>query len=170
MPLFMLIFVLVGVGVVVGGIAAWLRQHKWRMRARRAEAEARDLRARLDAERAAPQRARGAGGIAAVRRAAGGVNSQSSEHDLRIVTADDIDRVLRYDALIDALAEAFRADIAAPDKIAYFIPQPSGSEAKILLMPAWTQPPASGSSATSWSTCFPTTPSATSRRCSAATC
>ena len=45
MPLFMLIFALVAVGVVVGGIAAWLRQHKWRMRARRAEAEARDLRA-----------------------------------------------------------------------------------------------------------------------------
>jgi uncharacterized integral membrane protein len=48
MPLFMLIFVLVAVGVVVGGIAAWLKQHKWRTRARRAEAEARDLRARLD--------------------------------------------------------------------------------------------------------------------------
>jgi uncharacterized integral membrane protein len=49
MPLFMLIFVLVGVGVVVGGIASWLRQHEWRMRARLAETEARDLRARLDA-------------------------------------------------------------------------------------------------------------------------
>jgi len=48
MPLFMLIFALVTVGVVVGGIAAWLKQHKWRMRARRAEAEARDLRVRLD--------------------------------------------------------------------------------------------------------------------------
>jgi uncharacterized integral membrane protein len=48
MPLFVLIFVLVALGVVVGGIAAWLRQHKWRARARRAEAEARDLRARLD--------------------------------------------------------------------------------------------------------------------------
>jgi uncharacterized integral membrane protein len=48
MPLFILIFVLVAVGVVVGGIAAWLKQHKWRMRARRAEAEARDLRVRLD--------------------------------------------------------------------------------------------------------------------------
>ncbi len=57
---------------------------------------------------------------------------------MRIVTADDIDRVLRYDALIDALAEAFRADIAVPDKIAHFIPQPSGREAKVLLMPAWT--------------------------------
>ena len=48
-PLFALIFVLVGLGVLVGGIAAWLKQHKWRSRARRAEAEARDLRARLDA-------------------------------------------------------------------------------------------------------------------------
>ena len=50
MPLFMLIFALVTVGVLVGGIAAWLKQHKWRTRARIAEAEARDLRARLDAE------------------------------------------------------------------------------------------------------------------------
>ena len=49
MPLFVLIFVLVALGVVVGGIAAWLKQHKWRARARRAEAEARDLRGRLDA-------------------------------------------------------------------------------------------------------------------------
>ena len=51
MPLFILIFVLVGVGVVIGGIAAWLRQHKWRVRARRAEAEARELRAALEAQR-----------------------------------------------------------------------------------------------------------------------
>ena len=50
MPLFVLIFVLVGIGVLVGGIAAWLKQHKWRVRARRAEAEVRDLRARIDAQ------------------------------------------------------------------------------------------------------------------------
>jgi alanine dehydrogenase len=57
---------------------------------------------------------------------------------MRIVTADDINRLLRYDALIDALAKAFRSDIAMPDKIAHLIPQPSGREAKVLLMPAWT--------------------------------
>jgi ornithine cyclodeaminase len=57
---------------------------------------------------------------------------------MRIVTADDINRVLRYDALIDALADAFRSDITAPDKIAHFIPQPSGGEAKVMLMPAWS--------------------------------
>ena len=45
MPMFILIFVLVGIGVLVGGTAAWLRQSKWRARARRAEADARDLRA-----------------------------------------------------------------------------------------------------------------------------
>jgi uncharacterized integral membrane protein len=48
-PLYVLIFALVGVGVLVGGIAAWFKQHRWRVRARRAEAEARELRARLDA-------------------------------------------------------------------------------------------------------------------------
>jgi uncharacterized integral membrane protein len=47
LPLFVLVFALVGLGVLVGGIAAWLRQHKWRARARRAEADARDLRERL---------------------------------------------------------------------------------------------------------------------------
>lgn len=51
MPLFILIFVLVGIGVLIGGTAAWLKQHKWRARARRAEADVRRLRAELDAER-----------------------------------------------------------------------------------------------------------------------
>jgi len=50
-PLFILIFLLVGVGVLVGGIAAWLRQHKWRARARRAEADVKRLRIELEAER-----------------------------------------------------------------------------------------------------------------------
>jgi hypothetical protein len=48
-PLFILIFVLVGLGILIGGVAAWFKQHKWRARARRAEAEARELRERLDA-------------------------------------------------------------------------------------------------------------------------
>ena len=56
----------------------------------------------------------------------------------KVIGADDIGRVLRYDALIDALDEAFRADITAPDKIAHFIPQPAGGDAKVMLMPAWS--------------------------------
>jgi alanine dehydrogenase len=57
---------------------------------------------------------------------------------MRVVTADEINRVLSYGALIDALAEAFRSDIVVPDKIAHFIPQASGGDAKVLMMPAWS--------------------------------
>jgi uncharacterized integral membrane protein len=45
LPLFALMLALVFGGVILGGIAAWLRQAKWRSRARRFEAEARRLRA-----------------------------------------------------------------------------------------------------------------------------
>lgn len=47
-PLYLLVLALVIVGVVVGGIAAWLRQGKWRRAARLAQGEARALRAELD--------------------------------------------------------------------------------------------------------------------------
>ena len=43
-----MILVLVIGGVVVGGIAAWLRQSKWRRAARLAKAQARELRAEVD--------------------------------------------------------------------------------------------------------------------------
>jgi uncharacterized integral membrane protein len=48
LPLFLLILVLVIAGVVLGGVAAWLRQSKWRRAARRAEREAHRLRAELE--------------------------------------------------------------------------------------------------------------------------
>jgi uncharacterized integral membrane protein len=48
MPLFVLIFVLLILGVLIGGTAAWLRQSRWRRAARRLDAELRDLRAELD--------------------------------------------------------------------------------------------------------------------------
>lgn len=47
-PLFALVLALVTVGVVIGGVAAWLRQSKWRRAARVSEAEARELRAEVD--------------------------------------------------------------------------------------------------------------------------
>jgi hypothetical protein len=48
LPLFALILMLIIGGVVVGGIAAWLKQSKWRRAARHAEWEARELRAEVD--------------------------------------------------------------------------------------------------------------------------
>src|SRR5262245_61299165 len=47
-PMFALILGLVIAGVILGGVAAWLKQSKWRRAARLAEAEARGLRAELD--------------------------------------------------------------------------------------------------------------------------
>jgi len=44
MPLFVLIFLLVLLGVLIGGVAAWLRQSKWRRNARRLEADVEALR------------------------------------------------------------------------------------------------------------------------------
>jgi uncharacterized integral membrane protein len=47
-PLYVLILALVIAGVIVGGIAAWLRQGRWRGRARLAESKARELRREND--------------------------------------------------------------------------------------------------------------------------
>ncbi len=58
---------------------------------------------------------------------------------VRFVSAQDVGRVLAYPALIDALAEAFRAEIVAPVRHTHMIPQVGGADAKLLLMPAWTQ-------------------------------
>jgi uncharacterized integral membrane protein len=47
-PLYLVAFALLIVGVVLGGCAAWLRQAKWRTRARRAEAQVKVLRTQLN--------------------------------------------------------------------------------------------------------------------------
>jgi len=56
---------------------------------------------------------------------------------MRVITADEIDRVLTYPALIEALREGFRADIELPVRHHHPIKQ-SGAEAMLLLMPAWS--------------------------------
>jgi Lipopolysaccharide assembly protein A domain len=48
MPLYQLMLLLVIAGVVLGGVAAWVRQGKWRRAARLADAHARELRAEVD--------------------------------------------------------------------------------------------------------------------------
>ena len=48
LPLFVIIFVVLILGVLVGGIAAWLRQSKWRRTARHLDAEVRALRTELE--------------------------------------------------------------------------------------------------------------------------
>ena len=43
LPLFVLIFILLILGVIIGGVAAWLRQGSWRRQARRLEGEVHEL-------------------------------------------------------------------------------------------------------------------------------
>jgi uncharacterized integral membrane protein len=48
LPLYVLMLILLTGGVLVGGIAAWLRQGRWRRAARLADAQARELRVEVD--------------------------------------------------------------------------------------------------------------------------
>jgi uncharacterized integral membrane protein len=49
LPLFVLIILLLIIGVLIGGLAAWVRQGKWRIAARRWERQAQALRKKLEA-------------------------------------------------------------------------------------------------------------------------
>lgn len=51
LPLFIVIFIVLIIGVLIGGFAAWLRQGKWRRSARRLEGEVRTLHDEIDAIR-----------------------------------------------------------------------------------------------------------------------
>ncbi len=45
LPLFVVVFAVLILGVLIGGIAAWIRQSKWRRTARKLDAQVRALRA-----------------------------------------------------------------------------------------------------------------------------
>jgi uncharacterized integral membrane protein len=51
LPLFIIIFVLLIIGVIIGGVAAWMRQASWRRSARRLDAQVRDLHGEIEAMR-----------------------------------------------------------------------------------------------------------------------
>jgi uncharacterized integral membrane protein len=50
-PLFVLIFIVLILGVLIGGIAAWMRQSRWRRTARRLDADVRALHDEVEALR-----------------------------------------------------------------------------------------------------------------------
>ena len=51
LPLFAVLFAVLILGVLIGGIAAWIRQGKWRRAARRLDGEVRGLHQEMDAIR-----------------------------------------------------------------------------------------------------------------------
>jgi ornithine cyclodeaminase/alanine dehydrogenase-like protein (mu-crystallin family) len=57
---------------------------------------------------------------------------------MRVISAEEISRVLDFPSLVDALDDAFRAEIKIPPRAHVAIPRP-GAEATLLLMPAWTE-------------------------------
>jgi ornithine cyclodeaminase/alanine dehydrogenase-like protein (mu-crystallin family) len=59
---------------------------------------------------------------------------------MRVVSAAEIDRALAYPDLIQTLREAFRAATVAPSRHHHGIPR-EGTEATLLLMPAWDESP-----------------------------
>ena len=56
---------------------------------------------------------------------------------MRVVSADDLGRVLTFPKLIAALREAFRSDIEVPVRHHHPIARPGEPDAILLLMPAW---------------------------------
>lgn len=58
---------------------------------------------------------------------------------MRFFSAAEIDGLLTFPALIDALADAFRGDIVTPVRHHHAIERPDAA-ATLLLMPAWTAP------------------------------
>jgi ornithine cyclodeaminase len=57
---------------------------------------------------------------------------------VRIIPAEDVNSILTYPELIDALAAAFRAEIVLPVRHHHTIAR-AGADATLLLMPAWTE-------------------------------
>jgi alanine dehydrogenase len=62
---------------------------------------------------------------------------------MKVITGEDLDRILTYPALIEALREAFRAEVTVPLRHHHPIAQQTGGAAMILLMPAWNSGPGS---------------------------
>jgi uncharacterized membrane protein YciS (DUF1049 family) len=52
-PLYMLIFAAIALGIVIGGVGTWLGQGRWRRQARRLKHEAKDMRRENERYRAA---------------------------------------------------------------------------------------------------------------------
>jgi ornithine cyclodeaminase len=73
---------------------------------------------------------------------------------VRLISAAEITAALKFPALIDAIADAFRAEITAPLRHHHAMAR-AGGEATLLLMPAWTAEAASSFIGTKVVSVFP---------------
>ena len=143
LPLFAVIFAAVMLGVVIGGVGELARAGQdtaspAATQARDAPAALRD-RAPEGAERAGHDPA-GNGSVLPEPRL---LREGFQDPAMRVVTSAEIDRVLTFPALIEALAEAFCGDMVAPVRHHHEIER-DGAHGTLLLMPAWTGPAIAG--------------------------
>jgi len=73
---------------------------------------------------------------------------------VRFISASEVEAVLEFPVLVEAIAEAFRANVAAPLRHHHSIGG-EGKEATLLLMPAWLKGPAESFIGTKVVTVFP---------------
>jgi ornithine cyclodeaminase/alanine dehydrogenase-like protein (mu-crystallin family) len=62
------------------------------------------------------------------------------------ISADDVDRALSFAGLVETLREAFRAGAIQPVRHHHSLERPDGAASTLLLMPAWTDFNAAGTS------------------------
>lgn len=83
LPLFLLVFLLVIAGVLIGGIAAWLKQSRWRRRARRVEFQLQQAEAEVDRLKRRLRGVTGGGAAASPGQAEGGAAGAERPVDTR---------------------------------------------------------------------------------------
>jgi ornithine cyclodeaminase len=64
-----------------------------------------------------------------------------------MISADDVDRCLNFPDLVEGLREAFSAGAIQPTRHHHTVERPNCAASTLLLMPAWTDFAAAGSSA-----------------------
>ena len=65
---------------------------------------------------------------------------------MKMITADDVDRVLTFSALVEVLRSAFHDGAIQPVRHHHTIERPDGAASTLLLMPAWSDFERSGTS------------------------
>jgi ornithine cyclodeaminase/alanine dehydrogenase-like protein (mu-crystallin family) len=63
------------------------------------------------------------------------------------ISADDVDGALTFGSLVETLRQAFRAGAVQPVRHHHTVERPDGAASTLLLMPAWTDLNAAGTSA-----------------------
>ncbi len=135
-PLYVVFFGALMVGVVIGSLSTWAKQGRFRRAARVNRKEA--ARWRVEAERLKEDGAAGSAATAPPGRTGSpGAATGRLSPPMRVVTAEEIASVLTPEALIEALDDAFRAPIEVPLRHHHTQARRGEDDATLLLMPAW---------------------------------